>query len=295
MRMKLGQALRKGWHLVSEATDRVLIAMDQFIKDPRRLVSEWEDQIGPISSGHTQVTGMLAGFSATIVVLIIGLHFGGSINLRGNSGGEVSLGIFAMAFFGYVATGILYSISVERMGIHRRFLFSTASILYYFSGILSFAALYPLIRLIQSEALQQGVFIMVVGGLCGGYLAAAIPLYDLLLVKRRYLIGVLGGSICVGIAAYFLLTGKFEVKSTTLVFWLLIGCALVVVTAFNLVAVTFFIAALNRSDFYRLSSLVLIALATLTLCFAIGLGVSTKGIALPPERPQMIRYQLPSL
>lgn len=262
----------KLWQYLKTICDRTLKASDDVLKAPKLDAGQWQDEIRSVSTTHTQVTGMLAGFSATIVVLIIGLHFGKNINLKDQTPAEVSLGIFAMAFFGYVATGILYSISVERYGEHRSFLFSTASIIYYFSGILSFAAVYPLIRLIESSALKWGVLIMVVGGMLGGYLAAAIPLRDLLLIKRKYIFGILLASVSTSIAFYVLLTLGFGIQNSALLGWLLFGCAAVVVTAFNFVAFTFFFPLLNRGDLYRLTSLVLIALATVTLCFAILVG-----------------------
>jgi hypothetical protein len=247
----------------------VKVNLIPMLEDSNREPAEWRDEISTVASSHNTVTGMLAGFSATIVVLIIGLRFGNNISLGENPPAAVSLGIFSMAFFGYVATGILYSISVERYGNHRFFLFSTASVIYYLSGILSFSAVYPLILLIQSNALQRGVKIMILGGLVGGFLAAAIPLYDLLLIKFRFIIGAFVASVIIGLALYFLPRAIFDVQGSALLPWLLIACAIVVVLAFNLVALTFFIPGLNRDDFYRVTSLVLIALATVTLCFAI--------------------------
>lgn len=247
------------------------------LEDTKRTPADWQEQIGTIASGHTQVTGMLAGFSATIVVLIIGLRFGNNISLGENPPAAVSLGIFAMAFFGYVATGILYSISVERKGNHRNFLFSTASIIYYFSGILSFSAVYPLILLIQSSDLKHGVRIMIIGGLFGGYLAAAIPLYDLLLIKFRYLLVTLMASGIAGLALYFLLASGWGVQSSTLLRWLLIACAIVVVSAFMIVTSSFFSQRLTGDNLYRLVSLALIALATATLCLAIAVGFRAGG------------------
>lgn len=249
---------------------------DRLLKAPHQHPAGWKDKLGAISSSHTQVTGMLAGFSATIVVLIIGLHFGNNINLSGNQAAEASLGTFAMAFFGYVAAGILFSISVEREGAHQYFLFGTASILYYFSGILSFAAVYPLIRLVQSSALQRGVLIMVLGGMFGGYLAASIPLHDLLLIKRKCIFGVFFAVVGGSFALYVLLTSALGAQSPTLLLWLLIACSLVVVVAFAYVVLSFFFPTFNNDALYRLTSLVLIALATATLCFAIGIGARAE-------------------
>jgi hypothetical protein len=246
---------------------RKKLKLIQRIVDSSRQQADWKDKVGAVASSHTQVTGMLAGFSATIVVLIVSLGSG-----QNNPRAAISLGIFAMAFFGYVAAGILFSISVERSGNHQFFLFSMASIVYYFSGILSFSAMYPLILLIQSTALRWGVFIMIVGGLFGGYLAAAIPLYDLLLIKFKYLFGAFVTFGLIGVVLHFLLSSVAQVQSLTILSGLLSTCAGVVVTAFSLVVLTFFLPSLNEDKVYRIGSLSLIALATAILCFTITLA-----------------------
>lgn len=272
---------------------KIIEIVVKHMADAKRAIPAWHNNISTISSNHTQVTGILAGFSATIVVLIVGLGTGSGYTPGGGAPGNVSLGIFAMAFFGYVAAGILFSITVEREGSHQYFLFSTASILYYFSGILSFSAVYPLILLIHSDPLKWGVRIMVVGGLFGGYLAAAIPLFDLLRIRLRYILGILAGSVIIGGASYVLLTFTFDVQTSSLLSWLLASCGLIVVIAFIFVSLTFFTKRLNDKGMYQVTSLILIALVTVTLCFAIIVGFRAKRSIQGPIPPPVTNTPLP--
>lgn len=94
---------------------------------------EWRSSIPEIAGNHTQVTGVLAGFSITVVVLLAALRLEGQADLTGLPE-ETALGLFIVSFFGYIATGIVYSLVSERKGDHEAFLFAVASFLYYFSA-----------------------------------------------------------------------------------------------------------------------------------------------------------------
>ena len=87
------------------------------------------DKIESISATHTQVTGVLAGFAVTIVVLLIGT--GAPISWVNSSGSALIM--FIVSFFGYVTAGVLYSLVAEREALHRAFLFCSASICYFIS------------------------------------------------------------------------------------------------------------------------------------------------------------------
>ena len=149
-----------------------------------KTAAKWEQDLPQIAGNHTQVTGVLAGFSITIVVLIAALRLeGDQLSLRFLE--QSTLGMFMVAFFGYVGAGILFSLVTERSGTHRYCLFSAAGVLYYLSVLLSFSALLPLLELIGATYLRLAISWLVVGSVIGGYMAICIPLVDLLRLRRR--------------------------------------------------------------------------------------------------------------
>lgn len=110
--------------IVVGLSSRELILMRKrsgFTYDSKALPG-WEKDLPQIARNHMQVNGVLAGFSITVVVLIAGLM------LEGGAGGlgfpeQFALGKLMVAFFGYVATAILFSIVSARPNLHRFFLF----------------------------------------------------------------------------------------------------------------------------------------------------------------------------
>lgn len=147
-------------------------------------LATWKENIPQIAGNHTQVTGVLAGFSITVVVLIAALKLEGD-QLSSEFLEQLTLGMFMIAFFGYVGAGILYSLVAERSDTHSYFLFTTASVLYYLSVLMSFSALLPLLELMRAGYLRTAISILVASSAVGGYLAMCIPLVDLLRLRCR--------------------------------------------------------------------------------------------------------------
>ncbi len=197
-----------------------------------------------IAGNHTQVSGTLAGFSVTVIVLLAGLG-----QPKGKDTlepylflNQSTIGLFMIAFFGYVATGILFSMVSERKKAHAHFLFSVASILYFFSVALSFTALFPLAQLIRHNSLQIMILIILIGTIAGGCFAIAIPMHDLLLVKRPTLARRLFLSISLGtIAAILTLLLVDRGGGASFVsYFMLPACSILVSLLFGIPASTFF-------------------------------------------------------
>lgn len=133
------------------------------------------DRIENISATHTQVTGVLAGFAITIVVLLIGT--GAPIDWDMPSGSALIM--FIVSFFGYVTAGVLYSLVAEREAFHRAFLFCSASMCYLISVSLSFSALLPLLSDFSApDLILLCVAIQLAAAAVGGHLACFIPISD---------------------------------------------------------------------------------------------------------------------
>ena len=82
----------------------------------------WEKDLPQIAGNHMQVNGVLAGFSITVVVLIATLMLdGGQVGLSFLE--QVALGKLMVAFFGHLATAILFSIVSARSNLHSFFFF----------------------------------------------------------------------------------------------------------------------------------------------------------------------------
>ena len=146
--------------------------------------SSWSERAPEIAGNHAAVAGVLAGFSITIVVLILGFleeTANSSRNLLGNA----AMGMFLVAFFGYVATGFLFSVVPERDDGHQAFLFVAASTLYYISVVLGFAGLIPLLRYFTASDLDCVLVLFLAAATIGGYFAITIPLVDLLELNQR--------------------------------------------------------------------------------------------------------------
>ena len=245
------------------------------VYDNSRDIADWNEDIPSICRGHTQVTGMLGGFSITVVVLLTTLSMQGifSANESAIRAVEISTSLFIMAFFGYVATGILYSISLERKGTHRYGIFGSASLLYYFSGVVTFTAIYPLLRLIQSDTLIVATRIMIAGGFVGAYLAAAIPIYDLLQVKARAIIILFPTSLIIGSAGLlWLYINGFT--SEDILPWVTGISAIVITASFNAVVISFFKSGKNLNLVVARLLVAQMIFTTLVLCLIVSLGTN---------------------
>lgn len=172
--------------IVVGLSSRELILMRKrsgFTYDSKALPG-WEKDLPQIARNHMQVNGVLAGFSITVVVLIAGLMLEGGARGLGFLE-QFALGKLMVAFFGYVATAILFSIVSARSNLHRFFLFSSACLLYHLSALLSVSALLPLLDIVGAPFLRLPIILLIAAAIVGGYMAVWIPLFDLMRLRRR--------------------------------------------------------------------------------------------------------------
>ena len=162
-------------------------AKDRGICNGDAKVAEWAAKVYEVAGKHTQVTGLLAGFNITVIILFTALGVERAHDDEDLLPVQVVTSLFMTSYFGYVATGVLFAIVIERAGQHRLFLFVAACCLYYFSLTASFTALLPLVQLMNFESLEVIVLVMILASLTGGYLSLVIPHHDLLRLRRRVL------------------------------------------------------------------------------------------------------------
>ena len=139
------------------------------------------DDLYDISCNHTQVAGVLAGFSIAIAALLVdGLKTHSDLH-------RFTMGLFVLSFFGFICTGLLYSLVRHGSENHEYFLFSVASATYYFSVVCTFNALRPFVEIVQYDDLKWTIHVVIFGTIVGGWAAVGIPLYDLLAIRGRAL------------------------------------------------------------------------------------------------------------
>jgi len=173
--------------------------------------TSWQKALLAMAGSHTQVAGVLAGFSITIVVLIA-TQFD-LASLRG-----LTFGMFVVSFFGYVATAISFSVvGGEAKDERECFLFSAASVLYYLSTMLSFCGLLLLLGSLDLEYLNTPLSILLSAAAIGGYVAVFNALIDLLKLNRLlYLLPLIWAlsitGICLSLGLFS--TQLHELEST---------------------------------------------------------------------------------
>jgi len=152
-----------------------------------RTPGEWKTSLVSIAGNHTQVTGALAGFSITIVVLVASFLLGKDPAILGGNRvlAESTFGMFMMSFFGYIATGVTFSLVAEHDKTEEYFLFSIASLLYYLSVLLSFSGLLVLVHAVGVSFLVAPVSFLIAGAAMGGCVIVFVPQTDLLGVSGR--------------------------------------------------------------------------------------------------------------
>ena len=179
--------------------------------EDERAPVKWVPKMTSIAGNHTQVAGVLAGLAFTVVVLVAA-----SLMQNERSGTErildqAVIGLFLIASFGYVGTGVLYSVVEEgeeskleedrSKDYHKFYLFAAASVLYLLSVVLTFSAMRPLLALLEAELLATFLSVMVAGVSVGGFMAVCIPLVGLFGWRRRtclvvFLAAVFAVGIC---------------------------------------------------------------------------------------------------
>jgi hypothetical protein len=148
----------------------------------------WNNKVVEVSKGHASVTGLLAGFSITIVVLLVTLG-----PLPGNEKiwnflNPVTVATFLVSFMGYIAATVIYAVVIQAEGAHESILHSLASSIFFYAGVLAFVGLYPLVHIARVDALTTIPAFTLVGVVVGGYLAAATPYHDLLSLKSKHIL-----------------------------------------------------------------------------------------------------------
>ena len=173
----------------------VRTARSHGVRNQKASLADWAEHVYDVAGKHTQVTGLLAGFNITVIILFAARVFELTPSDEDLIPVQIVTSMFMTTYFGYVVTGFLYSLVIERPGVHRYALFSVASCLYYFSVTVSFTALLPLVQLLHFESLEIIVLVMVMTSIVGGYQALIIPHHDLLLIRRRVLLLLFLASI----------------------------------------------------------------------------------------------------
>jgi len=229
-----------------------------------REIAKWEQEIGDISSNHTLVSGVLSGFSITIAVLIISLILQDDLCLSRDPIVILSLGQFIVSFFGYIITGVLFSITVEKYESARYFLFSVSSIVYYFSAILGFSAILPLIRLIEVESLFVGVSVLVLGSLLGGFMASSLSLYDLLKIKASHIFYVFVLSIMSGLLSY-----TISISFMPRLKLIIVSCSIFIVASLVLASLSFYLEWLDKSGIHRFISTLMLFFSNYILIYIV--------------------------
>lgn len=233
------------------------------IQDRTREVPAWGSNLSSVAGHHTQVAGILSGFSITAVILIADARIGTKLPLQHYPLDAATLGLFTMDFFSYIATGILFSMAVEREQEHQYFLYYAASVLYYFSVAISFAALFLLVSLIGYDELRFLVLLMIAGSVIGGYLAIGVPMFDLLRIRLRFIGLLLALSVVAGLLLFFCGDVVPHLRSTKfLLSGVLPACAGLVSLCFLVAALTFLIKALTCPRILTAMSLAITFLMT---------------------------------
>jgi hypothetical protein len=147
----------------------------------------WGGNLLGLSAIHATVNGVLAGFSITAVVLLATIQNSPQNSQEQLLARQATIGLFLVAFVGYIATAILYTVVVQRHQAQQFFLYAAASSMYHFSSVLAFLGLYPLVQIVQLSLLRDVARITLIGAVLGGFLAAAIPYHDLLRIRTRWL------------------------------------------------------------------------------------------------------------
>jgi len=148
----------------------------------------WARELTDIASIHAGVTGVLAGFSITLVVLL-------AIERSREGEGvepptQAIVGLFLVSFVAFIASAIQYAIVPQREGAHRYLLYTLATTMYYMGGVLAFLGLSALMRFIRVRLLEVLGGITLAGAVIGGFLAAAIPYHDLHGVRQGILVSL---------------------------------------------------------------------------------------------------------
>lgn len=162
----------------------------------------WSAEILSISGIHATVTGVLAGFSIAVVVLLATLEERHQVTRDQNLLKQVTIGVFLVSFIGYISTATLYTVVVEPESAQQKyFLYAAASSLYHFSSVLAFLGLYPLFEIVMLHLLKTVATITLFGAVFGGFSAAAIPYQDLLRIRLVWIFSCLLVAAVVSVVA----------------------------------------------------------------------------------------------
>ena len=175
---------------------------------------KWVKDIPAISSNHTQVSGILAGFTITVLFLIVGDKYSHAEKIITFSEYTL-LGLFLTSFFSYIATGISFSLVLELENNRKFFSFTISSLLYSISIALSFISLTFLIGSLNYPTLVIPSLIMTGGTILGSFLALAIPMILLFFLRIRFLSIIFLLSLVTGIGL-FIMSYNYNINTTLL-------------------------------------------------------------------------------
>ena len=235
-------------------------------------VTKWAVRLPDIAGNHTEVTGVLAGFSITLAVLIATLRLQGQ-PLSTELFEEAALGMFVVSFIGYAATGVMYSIVSERENDHRYFLFSVAGVLYYVSAFMSFSALLLIFNIIRPGLIMYPIGFFIGITALGAYMAVSIPLQDLLLFRGRLLL--VGFFLALSIAGVLATILWYKNPSQSIVVIVSLWISTIVLSvSFGFSMMTFFVQALSRPAVLQNAAFMIAILGTSVVCYTYIISVA---------------------
>lgn len=166
----------------------------------------WTVHLVDIASIHAGVTGVLAGFSITLVVLLAIERTRETGAAPGAASDDAALteaivGVFLVSFVAFIAAAIQYAVVPQRQHEHQYLLYTLATTMYYVGGVLAFLGLAALLSSVRGGVLALLGGITFCGAVIGGYFAAAIPYQDLHGLRQRWVFAYL--LLAVAVAGLF--------------------------------------------------------------------------------------------
>jgi hypothetical protein len=238
--------------------------------------ARWCEDLLSLSGIHSTVTGVLAGFCITATVFLVQNLLTAPPpmqNIRIHPApiyAEATVGLFLVAFVGYIGTAVVYTVVIQRERLQRFFLYAVATSMYHFSTVLAFLGFYPLTQLAQLELLKDMARLTLIGAAIGGFCAAAIPYRDLLRIRSRWIFL----SLLFSCATSLLFARFLRLDSGSLIDSLpslLTASCLLIIVLFSCSAWMFFFPHLDRYDKYLpgVAMVVLYVSTSFALCIPI--------------------------
>ena len=152
--------------------------------DPRP--RKWHRKVGEVANSQAHVTGLLAGFSVTVIAIIAGLQTDKPTLAESEFYRNVVV-LFVAALLSLIGASVIYSLVGLRREEKGYLLYSLATAQYYLGVVLIFCGLHTLISEVLGVKLGYGLPVMIWGTAISGYFIATIPLGDLFRIDLRIL------------------------------------------------------------------------------------------------------------